>query len=97
MHEDASLRNGLALERTALANERTLLSYGRTALGLVGLAVFIFKFSSPEIAMIGGSLSLTAALFVFFWGMRTYQRTAERISEIPTSSDESQLAFSEIE
>jgi len=62
-----------------MANERTLLAYGRTALGLVGAAILIFKFASPEIGMIFGSLFLTMAGFVMFWGVHSYRVVADRI------------------
>ncbi len=79
MSEDTRLRDELAKDRTKLANERTLLSYGRTALGLLGLAAVIFKFSEPQYAMIFGSLSVTVAGFVFFWGWRSYLAVEARI------------------
>ncbi len=79
MAEDTKLRDELARDRTALANERTLLSYGRTALALVGAAILIFKFTSPEMAMTFGALALTAAGFVLFWGIHSYRAVATRI------------------
>lgn len=79
MAENTTLRDDLARERTVMANERTLLAYGRTALGLVGIAVIIFKFAEPEIALVAGVLSLAAALAVFFWGLRSYRQTAAKL------------------
>ena len=79
MSEDTRLRDELARERTVLANERTLLAYARTALGLVALAVLVFKFASPEIAMIVGATALTGALFVAAWGIHSYRRIDSRI------------------
>lgn len=79
MSDDTKLRDELARDRTALANERTLLSYGRTSLALAGAAVLIFKFTSPEVGMTLGALSLTAAGFVMFWGIHSYRIVAARI------------------
>ena len=81
MVNDARIRDMLAYDRTALANERTLLSYGRTALGLIALAAVIFKFADAETAMIVGSLSLTGAALVMFWGFRSYRLVAAKIQE----------------
>ena len=77
--EETELRDELARERTILANERTLLAYGRTALGLVALAVFIFKFATPEVAAIFGALTLTCALFVSAWGIHSYRIVDARV------------------
>ncbi len=76
-----------------MANERTLLAYARTVLGLIGLAVIIFKFGDEVTAVVFGSLSLTAAAFVLFWGLRSYRVVAERIgaSTEVTSIDETPL------
>ena len=73
MSEETKIRDDLARDRTALANERTFLSYARTALALLGAAAVIYKFSDPVIGMIFGSLTATFAVFVFFWGLRTYR------------------------
>ncbi len=78
--EGSYVRDELARERTALANQRTLLAYGRTALGLVALAVLVFKFGSSDIALILGPLSLTAALFVMLWGLWSFRGASERLS-----------------
>ena len=87
MAEDTKVRDELARDRTAMANERTLLAYGRTSLGLIGLAVFIFKFTSIEFGMIFGSLSLTAAGLVFFWGIRSYRVAHAHIDAIVKSQE----------
>ena len=79
MAESTTLRDELARDRTALANERTFLSYSRTALALVGVAVIVFKFTSLQIGMTLGALSLTLAGFVFLWGIHSYRRVAARI------------------
>ncbi|MBI4087886.1 DUF202 domain-containing protein [Candidatus Kaiserbacteria bacterium] len=81
MSEDAKLRDSLARDRTALANERTLLAYSRTALGLVALAVLVFKFASPDVAIFAAPLSLTAALFVMFWGLRSFNTVSKRLGK----------------
>ena len=79
MLEDTTVRDELARDRTMMANERTMLAYVRTALGLIGLAVIIFKFGDEVTAVIFGSLSLTAAAFVLFWGIRNYRVVSARI------------------
>lgn len=94
MAEDTRLRDDLARERTVMANERTLLSYGRTALGLVGVAVVIFHFADPQIALIAGAASLVFALIVFFWGLNSYRITAAKLKAgIPSR----ELALSPVE
>jgi putative membrane protein len=80
MIEQTTLRDELARERTVLANERTLLAYGRTALGLVGLAVIIFKFTEdPTFAVMVGSLALAAGALIGYFGIRNYRLTNSRI------------------
>ena len=96
MAEDTTLRDELARDRTILANERTFLSYSRTALALIGVAVVIFHFASPEIAMTLGALSLTAAGLVFFWGIHSYRTIAARIGA-RDHHEESALALAEAE
>ena len=81
--EGSYVRNNLARERTALANQRTLLAYGRTALGLLAVAIFVFKFGSPDVALVLGPLSLTAALFIMLWGLWSFRNTAEQLSGKP--------------
>ena len=73
------LRDALAIDRTSLANERTALSYGRTVLGLVGLAVFIFKFADPVMGIVFGSLALATAVGVSYLGYRSYRHIEDRI------------------
>ena len=74
-----SIRDSLARERTALANQRTLLAYGRTALGLVAAAFLIFRFGTPDVALVLGPLFLTAALFVMLWGLRSFKTTSVKL------------------
>jgi len=81
MIEETTLRDELARERTLLANERTLLAYGRTTLGLVGLAVIIFKFTDdPIFASVVGTIVLFAAAVTLVMGMRSYRSTNARIN-----------------
>jgi putative membrane protein len=96
MTEDTLLRDELARERTVLANERTLLAYGRTTLGLIGLAVVIFKFSDAGTAMIFGSLSLTLSVFVALWGVHSYRRVQVRLSGDITHTEKA-FALAEID
>lgn len=79
MAEDTTLRDSLARDRTALANERTLLAYVRTGLGLVGLAVIVIKFGEGTVSAVTGMAALAAALFVFAWGVRSFNLVRERI------------------
>lgn len=98
MTADTKLRDELARDRTVLANERTLLSYGRTALALAGAAILIFKFTSPEVGMTLGALSLAAAGVVLYWGFHSYRTVAARISEGTTDSDkDSVLLLAEVD
>lgn len=96
MAEDTTLRDELARDRTILANERTFLSYSRTALALIGVAVVIFHFAAPEVAMTLGALSLTAAGLVFFWGIHSYRTIAARI-DAHTQHEAKALSLVEVE
>jgi len=78
-----------------MANERTLLAYGRTALGLVALAAIIFKFMDIVSAMILGSIALTGALFIMFWGIHSYRSVASRIDQ--SYSSDTQMSLDPIE
>lgn len=78
--ESSYVRDRLARERTVLANQRTLLAYGRTALGLLAAAFFIFRFGSFDVALVLGPLSLTAALFIMLWGLRSFRNTSDRLT-----------------
>gem|GEM_PF-4294804 len=98
MAEDTNVRDQLARDRTILSNERTLLSYSRTSLALIGVAAVIFKFADPVIGMIFGALALTAAGFVFFWGVRSYRIMRERLSPHKDSSTTpEELLLAEVE
>ncbi len=79
METDTTLRDSLAIDRTAMANERTLLSYGRTVLGLVGVAAIIFKFADPFVGIMLGSLTLACAAVLSYIGIRSYQVVAAKI------------------
>jgi putative membrane protein len=91
MAEDTTLRDELARDRTALANERTLLSYSRTALGLVALAVLIFKFSPTALDIGIGICALAAAGIVFAIGLRSFRSVSSKIHADAAHSIE--LAF----
>lgn len=80
MKEDTTLRDEFARERTLMSNERTFLAYVNTSLALLGLAVVISKFASRDVALIAAPLSVTLALFAFFWGFRSYRAMALRIA-----------------
>ncbi len=75
----------MARDRTILANESTLLSYVRTALGLVGAAIVIFKFATPDEAMFFGSLALATAFFIFVWGLHNHRAMKAKIMGATTS------------
>lgn len=85
--DDSSIRDRLAIDRTILANERTALSYGRTALGLIGLAVLIYKFSDPFVGPIFGSLALAGAAAVAYFGFKSYRSITQKIG--PDSTEKS--------
>lgn len=72
-------RDELARDRTHLANERTLLAYWRTALALIGLAIFVLRFSHwPLSALLGippGAMGLLLAVL----GTRRFVRYKEQI------------------
>jgi uncharacterized membrane protein YidH (DUF202 family) len=84
MSENTFVRDELARERTKLSNERTLLAYGRTVLGLIGLAILIFKFAASTSGIIAGLFMLTAAVCVSLFGVRSYRMASARIADHST-------------
>ncbi len=68
-----SLRDLLAIDRTALANERTFLAYARTAIMLVATAVTLLKlFPDNEISRFTGMFLVPVATIVIGVGIRRY-------------------------
>lgn len=83
MAEDTTLRDELAKDRTVLANERTLLAYGRTSVGLVALAVFVFRFSPTPMGITIGVCALVGAAGLMLWGFYSYRVVSSRIASTP--------------
>ncbi len=79
MLADSTLRDELARDRTQLANERTVLSYARTVLGILGLAVVVFKFTSPDVGEPAAIALLLVALFIGVFGFRSFRAVKNKI------------------
>lgn len=72
---ESTLRDRLALRRTALANERTLLAYGRTALMLVASGATLWRYQPLGPADRGlGVLVVVAGVVVVMVGVRRFVR-----------------------
>ena len=68
-----SLRDLLAIDRTAMANERTFLAYARTAIMLVATAVTLVKlFPDSQIVRLAGFFLVPFAIVVIGVGIRRY-------------------------
>lgn len=85
---ELTLRDRLALRRTALANERTLLAYGRTALMLVASGATLWRYQPLGPADRGlGALAIVAGLvFAFVGGRRFLRIQREMNAEQPRPS-----------
>ncbi len=77
--EPLTLRDYLAIDRTALANERTLLGYLRTALALavVGASALKFLASAPFVVL--GWALLAAGAWMTWTGFKRFRRFKQRI------------------
>ncbi|MEI6807295.1 MAG: DUF202 domain-containing protein [bacterium] len=74
---DKSVRDPLALERTALANERTLLSYIRTSIMLFATSVTLLYLANDiRVSAVGIAVFLAAVFTALFgtWRYRSLQR-----------------------
>lgn len=63
-----------------MANERTLLSYSRTALGVIAVALFIFKFASYPTDLLSGVPVLIFGVGVWLWGIYRYRKAATKLT-----------------
>lgn len=70
-------------DRTHLANQRTFLAYMRTALGVIVLAVFIFKFAPTVIGLPLGAITLVIALIIILYGVKDYRSIETKIGNRP--------------
>ena len=77
-----SLRDLLAIDRTAMANERTFLAYARTAIMLVATGVTLIKLfpTSPFLRVAGFALVPVAAVVIGigvrrYWGLAAALRS----------------------
>jgi putative membrane protein len=80
MARNGTNRNGLDKHRTHLANQRTFLAYTRTALGVVVLAAFIFKFTSPIVGLPLGAVTLVISFIIFLYGIKSFKQIRETIN-----------------
>jgi putative membrane protein len=77
---DLSLRDELAVDRTALANERTLLAYLRSAVALLIAGVSIVHFSQKGWFWAFGIACLPVGIITGLIGALRYQRMSRSIS-----------------
>jgi putative membrane protein len=71
-NQKLTIRDHLAIERTALASERTLLSYVRTMIGLMAVGGTLIKFFTGWLAMLSGWMFITFGLTVLTVGFIRY-------------------------
>lgn len=69
---ELTLRDRLAIERTALSNERTLLSYVRTMIGLVAIGGTLLKLFNDWLLVMTGWLCLIFGMTVLVIGFMRY-------------------------
>lgn len=79
---ELTLRDRLAIDRTALANERTLLAYGRTGLALLLVGGSLIKFFDSLAIVLVGWLFLTAGLLTVAVGTVRFVRMRRRLNTI---------------
>lgn len=79
-NDELTLRDRLAMKRTALANERTLLAYARTAMMLVASGATLWKlapFSAGDRWL--GAIAIGAGVVVLAVGTVRFVRTQKGI------------------
>ena len=77
--DDLTLRDRLALDRTALANERTLLAYVRTALALLAGGVALLQFVDETWAAVLGLAALPLSAVALAVGAARFLRVRRRL------------------
>jgi len=73
--ENLSLRDRLAIDRTALANERTLLAYVRTSLATIVTGASLLHFFDSWLLRGLGSTGLLAGVLILAVGIRSFQQS----------------------
>ncbi len=81
MLADSTLRDELARDRTQLANERTILSYSRTVLGILGLAVIVYKFVPGDLGIPLSVAMVIVAAAIGFVGVRSFTTIKKKIHD----------------
>jgi putative membrane protein len=79
--EDLTLRDGLAIDRTALANERTLLAYVRTALALIILGATLIDFFDLMLYQVVGAISFVLGLGTLVLGGVRFLQVRRRLAK----------------
>lgn len=79
---ELTLRDQLAIDRTALANERTLLAYGRTGLALSLVGGSLIKFFDSLAIMLIGWLFVIAGLLTMTAGTVRFVRMRRELNAI---------------
>lgn len=77
---DSKNNNHLEEDRTRMANQRTILAYIRTSLGVLVLAILIFKFAPTVIGIPLGAVTLVVSLIIFLYGFKSYRKMEHRIN-----------------
>lgn len=86
---DLTLRDVLAVDRTAAANERTFLGYIRTTLALLAAGGSLLHFFDGGWAMFAGLSFLAAAVPVFGLGMFQYAARRRHLAPLMSAVDDS--------
>lgn len=79
-HDDLTLRDHLAIDRTELANERTLLAYSRTGIAVFVTGVSLIHFLTNLLLEIAGGIFIAGSLLIFFVGVRRFLRVKNSIA-----------------
>ena len=82
----ATLRDQLAVDRTAMANERTLLAYSRTALALIATGVGCIKFFDAVVLSVAGWALIGLGLVAAGFGTWRTVRLARRLAALDCSA-----------
>jgi putative membrane protein len=79
---ELTLRDKLAIDRTALANERTLLAYARTSLALLIVGGSLIKFFETPASSLAGRLFLLAAVLLLLVGTARFVTVQRRLKAV---------------
>lgn len=80
--DDMTLKDFLAVDRTALANERTFLAYIRTGIGFLAIAISLIKLFHSIFTNVLGALFVILAIVTSVYGLYRYKRMSKKIEKV---------------